>query len=494
MESEFRLSFLAIIRNIMEEFNCDFNAPMYVDFENLDGDGNADEFFDNRIEDEGGSSNQLALPVEKFGVAAEEEQPPALPPRTTSIQRSAASGFSRKSPLKANTGSSGSVRKSPLKTWNRQAGTPNNTGIDHLRPNTSSGSSLETINKSGSSRKPLHLTKDQAAQMVQRLVPSQSSLAIKTKFVSLAEETRKYYGTPDRFRRAKFRSSSAGAHPRQRSPSPGQSAVSKLTNPETPRLLTRGRVRPTNNEEEKPKIPSAEDRLASLRKRLNIAPPLIKQTSTSKAREEKAKNSGNPPMKQPLRALHNGIPIILHNKQIYNNSKVPSVGPEVNKKPLPPVSADSVHYKLYQKDKEIRAKLESNREKEMERERQLAQGVKAREPKVLSKKPFLPSSSDREPVRPLDLHLRTDLRSEERRQYEQRRKDKEAEMEGARQQEMERRERQEQLELQKQRNATITKAQPIRHFAPIEIVPSNMPLTAPKTPNFRTRVRHKSTS
>ena len=28
------------------EFNCDFNAPMYVDFENLDGgDGNADEFF-----------------------------------------------------------------------------------------------------------------------------------------------------------------------------------------------------------------------------------------------------------------------------------------------------------------------------------------------------------------------------------------------------------------------------------------------------------------
>jgi hypothetical protein len=105
-----------------------------------------------------------------------------------------------------------------------------------------------------------------------------------------------------------------------------------------------------------------------LRKRLNIAPPSIKQTSTSKAREEKAKNAGNPPMKQvnnkeillkkglynclkfyffqPLKTLHNGIPIILHNKQIYNNSKVPFVGPEVNKKPLPPVSADSVHYKV----------------------------------------------------------------------------------------------------------------------------------------------------
>ena len=31
---------------------------------------------------------------------------------------------------------------------------------------------------------------------------------------------------------------------------------------------------------------------------MNIAPPSIKQTSTSKAREEKAKNAGNPPMKQ----------------------------------------------------------------------------------------------------------------------------------------------------------------------------------------------------
>ena len=41
-----------------------------------------------------------------------------------------------------------------------------------------------------------------------------------------------------------------------------------------------------------------------------------------------------------------------------------------------------IFLQLYQKDKEIRAKLESNREKEMERERQLAQGVKAREPKV----------------------------------------------------------------------------------------------------------------
>lgn len=26
-------------------FNCDFNAPMFVDFDNMDGEENADEFF-----------------------------------------------------------------------------------------------------------------------------------------------------------------------------------------------------------------------------------------------------------------------------------------------------------------------------------------------------------------------------------------------------------------------------------------------------------------
>ena len=48
------------------------------------------------------------------------------------------------------------------------------------------------------------------------------------------------------------------------------------------------------------------------------------------------------------------------------------------------------HLQLYERNKEIRAKLENNREKEIERERQMAQGVKAREATVLSKKPFLP--------------------------------------------------------------------------------------------------------
>ena len=84
-----------------------------------------------------------------FGQEEKEGQNLPLPQRPTT---STASDAARKSPLKAS-GSSRSIRKSPLKSWNRQAGTPNNTSIDHLRANSSSVSSLKTINKSGTGKK-----------------------------------------------------------------------------------------------------------------------------------------------------------------------------------------------------------------------------------------------------------------------------------------------------------------------------------------------------
>ena len=89
-------------------------------------------------------------------------------------------------------------------------------------------------------------------------------------------------------------------------------------------------------------MPSAAERLASLRKQMNVKPPTIKQTATSKVREENAKNPGNVAIKQPLKTLHNGVPIILHNKL---QSKATLTRSEV-KKPLPPVPADSIHIKV----------------------------------------------------------------------------------------------------------------------------------------------------
>ena len=156
----------------------------------------------------------------------------------------------------------------------------------------------------------------------------------------------------------------------------------------------------------------------------------IKATATSKMREEKAKAGTVVPAKQPMKAFrHQGIPIILHNQK---QSEAAALEAAKAKRPKP-VSANSVHIKLYEKDKEIRAKLESERQKEIERERQMAL-FKASDAKVLSKRPFMPRQCDKDPVRPRELNLRTDLRSEERQKFDQAIKEKEAEMEAAKQQ------------------------------------------------------------
>ena len=154
----------------------------------------------------------------------------------------------------------------------------------------------------------------------------------------------------------------------------------------------------------------------------------IKATATSKMREEKAKAGTVAPSKQPMKAFrHQGIPIILQNQKQSDEEAAKA------KRSKPVVRANSVQIKLYEKDKEIRAKLESERQKEIERERQMAL-FKASDAKVLSKRPFMPRQCDKEPVRPRELNLHTDLRSEERQKFDQAIKEKEAKMEADKQQ------------------------------------------------------------
>ena len=77
-------------------------------------------------------------------------------------------------------------------------------------------------------------------------------------------------------------------------------------------------------------------------------------------------------------------------------------------------------------DKEIRAKLEYNRVKEYERAKEMAT-VKAR-PVTYSQKPFMPKPRDKETVVPMDPNLHTTVRHEERKQFDEFVKNKEAEM------------------------------------------------------------------
>jgi len=447
------------------DFNCDFNAPMFVDFDNLDQEGNPDVFFDTVIEDD------PAAPILQ-DVKPKEDAPPKLPPRMT-----------------RSTG--------PLRPINRHG---LNTPVDPLRPKTSAMSSLGTVNKSV---KPQTISKEKAAQIAERLCPSNATVVNKPKFVSMAEENKKFFGTPDRFRKkARAPSANSALYGRKRSPSPAFKKTIFATMPQSPNLLTRGRTRTRCNHEEpekpepkKPEPKPQENKLAALRRRLGSLnnKPIIRHTSTSKAREEKVKNEGSAaknslknPLKSGMMRQHHGIPVILQNK-LQKNNIVKSNDDNKSKKPI---VANAAQLKLYGMDKEIRAKLEQNRVKEYEKAKELAT-VKARLPSY-SQKPFMPKPSDKDTVVPMDPNLHTTVRYEERKQFDEFVKHKEAEMQALKLQEMERRQREERLESLRQRQASVHRANPVKVFTKVEVQKSEKPLTDPKTPKFSVRRRNRS--
>ena len=101
------------------------------------------------------------------------------------------------------------------------------------------------------------ISREKAAQIVERLCPSNAAV-VKPKFVSMAEENKKFFGTPDRFRK-KPRSSSVDANRvggRKRSPSPIVKKAIFATMPQSPMLRTRGRTRCNQKNEEQDKAES----------------------------------------------------------------------------------------------------------------------------------------------------------------------------------------------------------------------------------------------
>jgi targeting protein for Xklp2 len=72
-----------------------------------------------------------------------------------------------------------------------------------------------------------------------------------------------------------------------------------------------------------------------------------------------------------------------------------------------------------------------------------------------------------------------------------RRKYKEGELDAARRQMEERRRHEEDLEIQRMRREAVHKAQPVRHFNPIDIQKCDKPVTVPVTPQFTYVERNK---
>lgn len=117
---------------------------------------------------------------------------------------------------------------------------------------------------------------------------------------------------------------------------------------------------------------------------------------------------------------------------------------------------------------------------------------KANPASVLEKEPFVPQKV----VRPLltvnNVMLHSEVRSEQRAKFDAKRMREEYEKMTENLQRRALRAKEESKELAEYRKQLVHKAQPVHHYAPIAIRPSERPFTQPISPHFHTDDRLRS--
>ncbi|GIY96318.1 targeting protein for Xklp2 [Caerostris extrusa] len=108
---------------------------------------------------------------------------------------------------------------------------------------------------------------------------------------------------------------------------------------------------------------------------------------------------------------------------------------------------------------------------------------------VLKKEPFVPEKPQRQNIKIEEFHLFTDKRASERQHLKEIKDAEECKKERIRKEQKAIEEEQERIELKRLRNEIVHKANPIRMYKPIDVKPSSMPLTQPKSPEFETDKR-----
>ncbi|XP_017161092.1 targeting protein for Xklp2 [Poecilia reticulata] len=127
--------------------------------------------------------------------------------------------------------------------------------------------------------------------------------------------------------------------------------------------------------------------------------------------------------------------------------------------------------------------------KEEQKQQEEAATFKARPNTVTHKEPFRPKKENRTSVAVEPFQLATERRAQEWQEYERLIGEKEvlrARMEAEQRLEEEQRERD---EIARLRQEQVHKAQPVRHYKPVAVKKSDVPLTVPESPNFSKRFR-----
>ncbi|KAJ2453169.1 hypothetical protein EV183_002416 [Coemansia sp. RSA 2336] len=134
--------------------------------------------------------------------------------------------------------------------------------------------------------------------------------------------------------------------------------------------------------------------------------------------------------------------------------------------------------------KKLRARLE-----ELERRQRERQEFKARPIPESIDRPFVPQASAMPLTAIEEVLLQTELRSEERRAYDDDRMERNRIREEVLARKRQEEERREEEEIKRLRKLLVHKAQPVRQYRPLVIQPSDRPLTVPKTPQWHVRTR-----
>ncbi|KAJ2292665.1 Protein tpx2 [Coemansia sp. RSA 355] len=137
----------------------------------------------------------------------------------------------------------------------------------------------------------------------------------------------------------------------------------------------------------------------------------------------------------------------------------------------------------------LRARLEELEQRQQERKQ-----FKARPIPTSMDHPFVPQASALPLTAIEEILLRTELRSEERRAYDEDRTERERIREGVLARKRLEEERREEEEIKRLRKILVHKAQPVRQYKPLIIKPSDRALTVPKTPLWQVRTRKRSES
>lgn len=131
-------------------------------------------------------------------------------------------------------------------------------------------------------------------------------------------------------------------------------------------------------------------------------------------------------------------------------------------------------------------------EEELNEQRHQASKFKAKQATVLYEEPFVPQKSTRPLTDVSDFRLNTERRSVQRHDFEEKKHVRDANLRVADEERHRQSEEEEREAIARLRKEMEHKANPIRKFARMELLPSDRPLTQPESPHFETNMRLRS--